>query len=74
MANVVLSYPHRTADGSVAACPRCGGALEVVTEGAIGEEVMPGFAIEGRLEFRVGPAAFVACSACEFCARLGRRS
>ncbi len=52
-------------------CPECGGALDVVTDGAIG--VMVPASIGGYLlpdepeRLWLRPAPFAACSSCEFC-------
>jgi hypothetical protein len=52
-------------------CPQCGGVLDLIVDSAVGAFVIPAFAVRGGVELRIAPAAFVACTACEFCARVG---
>jgi len=51
------------------ACPLCGGVVQVVLDGLVSRLTAPGFFIVGRdeLVYRLHPAPFAACSACEFC-------
>jgi hypothetical protein len=51
------------------ACPRCGAALALITDGAVGVPVHPGYHRPGtELEVRQVARPFYACPACEFCA------
>lgn len=57
-----------TAPRDTMPCPECGGLLDIVEDGAIGEEVIQnGCQVADRpLPFRIRPAVFAACNACEF--------
>jgi len=57
----------------MASCPQCGGRLDLVTTGEVTEQVIPGFFAGGDialLPWRLVSAAFVACVACEYAARV----
>jgi hypothetical protein len=52
----------------ILACPECGGDVELVTDGMIGELYHPPFLRAGDpLPFRWKLAPFGACTSCEFC-------
>lgn len=58
---------------AAAVCPRCGGALELVTDGAVERVYASAFHVIGaELPRRVEPLPFLACSACEYCALVPR--
>jgi hypothetical protein len=49
-------------------CPECGGDVEMVLDGMIGERVIPGYHYVGdELPTRWRLAPFGACTRCEFC-------
>jgi hypothetical protein len=53
------------------ACPRCGGTVTLVTDGAVGVPVAPAFQRRSAaIPIRWLPRPFVACSTCEYCAEL----
>lgn len=49
-------------------CPECGAALQLVADGQTERQYPGAFHVIGsRIESRVVPASFLACSGCEFC-------
>lgn len=50
-------------------CPDCGGSIELVTDGQIGEWHAPAYSVRGQSNLRIvlRLAPFAACTRCEWC-------